>query len=59
MKQYETPELRIQGTETRALKPGVAVPVAAIYVAAVTTVAVEVQFAAHFAVFLWTGTFIW
>ncbi|EOU1757638.1 hypothetical protein LI056_14930 [Clostridium perfringens] len=55
---YSTPMIKPVSAEPRAIKPGVAVPVAAIYAAAVTTVAAWVQFAAHSAVVFWTATWV-
>lgn len=57
---YNTPMIeQLNSSETQAIKPGVAVPVAAIYAAAVTTVVAAVQFVVAAGAVLWNGAWIY
>ncbi|MCM8710830.1 hypothetical protein M2651_07290 [Clostridium sp. SYSU_GA19001] len=60
MNSYNTPMItQVNSVETEAIKPGVAVPVIAIYALALTTVAASVQFAVQMAAVMWNATWVW
>ncbi|WP_286910416.1 hypothetical protein [Clostridium sp. UBA1652] len=59
MGEYNTPMISQVNNSTQAIKPGVAVPVAAIYAAVLTTVAISVQFAVQAGAVLWNAVAFW